>query len=203
MPAMKKPSGPTHTGIMVELLQRTTRMPVVQVKDRQKVAPVRAYVIPPNKDMSILHGVLHLLEPGAPRGLRRFFVQDEHGWRAGKEIREEVQTCREEMQTSQEELKSTTEELQSTNTDIATDLGYPGLSADVRQVLRTLVFMEKQVGTRDGRWFLMRIMPYRTLANRIDGVVITFSDITAAKALETQLRKTLAETEKPPKVETS
>ena len=61
---------PTHKGIMVELLQRTTRMPVVQVRDRQTVAPDRVYVIPPNKDMSILHGVLHLLEPAAPRGLR-------------------------------------------------------------------------------------------------------------------------------------
>ena len=61
---------PTHKGIMVELLQRTTSMPVVQVRDRLKVAPDRVYVIPPNKDMSILHGVLHLLEPAAPRGLR-------------------------------------------------------------------------------------------------------------------------------------
>ena len=61
---------PTHKGIMVELLQRATAMPVVQVKDRLKVEPDRVYVIPPNKDMSILHGVLHLLAPVAPRGLR-------------------------------------------------------------------------------------------------------------------------------------
>jgi two-component system, chemotaxis family, CheB/CheR fusion protein len=61
---------PTHKGILVELLQRTTRIPVAQVRDRQKVAPDHVYVIPPNKDMSILHGVLHLLEPAAPRGLR-------------------------------------------------------------------------------------------------------------------------------------
>ena len=61
---------PTHKGILVELLQRVTPMPVVQAKDRLKVAPDRVYVIPPNKDMSILHGVLHLLEPAAPRGLR-------------------------------------------------------------------------------------------------------------------------------------
>ena len=61
---------PTHKGIMAELLQRATGMKVVQVKDRTKVQPDCVYVIPPNKDMSILHGVLHLLEPAAPRGLR-------------------------------------------------------------------------------------------------------------------------------------
>ena len=61
---------PTRKGIMPELLQRTTSMNVIQVKDRTKVEPDRVYVIPPNKDMSILHGVLHLLEPVSPRGLR-------------------------------------------------------------------------------------------------------------------------------------
>ena len=61
---------PTHKGIMPELLQRTTKMEVFQVKDRMKVKPDSVYVIPPNKDMSILHGVLHLFDPAAPRGLR-------------------------------------------------------------------------------------------------------------------------------------
>jgi two-component system CheB/CheR fusion protein len=61
---------PTHKGIMPELLQRATDMEVLQVKDRTKVRPDCVYVIPPNKDMSILHGALHLLEPAAPRGLR-------------------------------------------------------------------------------------------------------------------------------------
>ncbi len=61
---------PTHKGIMPELLQRTTGMKVIQVKDRTRVQPDSVYVIPPNKDMSILHGELHLLEPAAPRGLR-------------------------------------------------------------------------------------------------------------------------------------
>ena len=61
---------PTHKGIMPELLQRATGMKVIQVKDRTKVQPDCVYVIPPNKDMSILHGVLHLLAPAAPRGLR-------------------------------------------------------------------------------------------------------------------------------------
>src|SRR5512139_3093483 len=61
---------PTHKGIMVEILQRVTGMKVMQVKDRQKVQPDCVYVIPPNKNMSILHDVLHLLAPTAPRGLR-------------------------------------------------------------------------------------------------------------------------------------
>ena len=61
---------PTHKGILVELLQRNTTMPVLQIKDRMKIDPGHVYVIPPNKDLSILHGVLHLLEPAAPRGLR-------------------------------------------------------------------------------------------------------------------------------------
>ena len=61
---------PTLKGMMPELLQRTTAMKVVQVKDGLLVRPGCVYVIPPNKDMSILHGKLHLLEPVAPRGLR-------------------------------------------------------------------------------------------------------------------------------------
>ena len=61
---------PTLKGMMPELLQRTTTMKVVQVKDGVIVRPGCVYVIPPNKDMSILHGKLHLLDPVAPRGLR-------------------------------------------------------------------------------------------------------------------------------------
>ena len=61
---------PTRKGIMPELLQRSTGMKVIQVKDRIRVQPDCVYIIPPNKDMSILHGVLHLLEPASPRGLR-------------------------------------------------------------------------------------------------------------------------------------
>ena len=61
---------PTHKGLLPELLQRATAMPVHQVKDRTAVKPDCVYVIPPNYDMSILHGVLHLFKPTAPRGLR-------------------------------------------------------------------------------------------------------------------------------------
>ena len=71
---------------------------------------------------------------------------------------------------------------------VTSDLDYPQLIADADEVLRTLVFKETVVGTHDGRSYRVRVMPYRTQANMIDGVVITFTDITAIKLLEAQLR---------------
>lgn len=61
---------PTHKAMLTELLQRVTKMETFQAKDRMQVRPNSVYVIPPNKDMSILHGVLHLFAPTTPRGLR-------------------------------------------------------------------------------------------------------------------------------------
>ena len=81
-------------------------------------------------------------------------------------------------------------------TDLASELHYPELAEDAREVLRTLASAEKPIAARDGRWFTVRIMPYRTLDDRIDGVVITFADITVAKTLEAELRKTQAGLEK-------
>ena len=64
----------------------------------------------------------------------------------------------------------------------------PVVQADAQDVLNSLVFSEKQIATRDGRWLKVCIMPYRTLENVIDGVVITFNDSSEAKTLETELR---------------
>lgn len=75
-------------------------------------------------------------------------------------------------------------------TDLVSELEYPSLTKDAQEVLRTLIFKETQVPTHDDRWFIVRIMPYRTLENKIDGVVITFTDVTVSKKLELELRKT-------------
>jgi chemotaxis methyl-accepting protein methylase/PAS domain-containing protein len=72
--------------------------------------------------------------------------------------------------------------------DIVSDLLYPEMIQEAWEVLRTLAFSERQISTTDGRWFSVRIMPYRTIEDAILGVVITFSNITAAKALEAELR---------------
>lgn len=61
---------PDHAGMLPELLQRVTPMVVLQARNRMKVKPDGVYVIPPNRDLSILHDRLVLLEPVAPRGLR-------------------------------------------------------------------------------------------------------------------------------------
>ena len=73
-------------------------------------------------------------------------------------------------------------------TDLVSELEYPALADDAHEVLRTLVFREKHIAARDGHWYQVRIMPYRTLDNVIDGLVITFSDATSAKLLESTLR---------------
>lgn len=72
--------------------------------------------------------------------------------------------------------------------DISNDLEYPQLQKDVEEVLRTLIFKEQQIKASNQRWFKVRIMPYRTHDNIIDGVVITFIDISETKHLEAQLR---------------
>ena len=66
--------------------------------------------------------------------------------------------------------------------------GYDHLVADVQSTLDTLVPIEKEVQTIEGKWYTMRIQPYRTLSNVIEGVVITFVDINAAKQIQAELQ---------------
>jgi two-component system CheB/CheR fusion protein len=72
--------------------------------------------------------------------------------------------------------------------DITHRLRYEQLAADVDQVHRSLTPMEREVQTNDGRWLLARLLPYRTAEDRIDGVVLTFIDITARRSAEEELR---------------
>jgi two-component system CheB/CheR fusion protein len=53
--------------------------------------------------------------------------------------------------------------------DIALNLRYGSMAADAREVLATLVPMERQARTEDGRWFLVRVRPYRTVESTIEG----------------------------------
>jgi len=75
-------------------------------------------------------------------------------------------------------------------TDIATYLQYPKFEEHAQLVLKTLNTSENIIATNDNRWFSIRIMPYRTLDDRIDGLVVTFTDVTASKLLEIKLLET-------------
>ena len=68
-------------------------------------------------------------------------------------------------------------------------VGYDRLVEDVQAVLDTLVPKDLEVLTTSGEWYMMRIRPYRTLDNVIEGAVITFSDITEKRRMEEALRK--------------
>jgi two-component system CheB/CheR fusion protein len=72
-------------------------------------------------------------------------------------------------------------------TDLVSTLKYPQLADDAHEVLRTLEASVRDVSASDGRWYAAHLMPYRTQDNRIDGVVITFSDISIGKAIESTL----------------
>ena len=73
--------------------------------------------------------------------------------------------------------------------DITSRLQYERVHEDVRTVLDRLNTIEREVSTDDGRWHLMRMLPYRTTDNHIDGVVITFQDITTRRSAELQVRQ--------------
>jgi len=67
--------------------------------------------------------------------------------------------------------------------------GYDQLVEDLQQVLDTLVPKEIEVHSRQGKWFVLRIRPYRTLENVIEGAVITFFDITEMHRAREALRE--------------
>jgi two-component system CheB/CheR fusion protein len=73
--------------------------------------------------------------------------------------------------------------------DLTTSLRYGHLVDDCREVLRTLAFKQVEVQTQTGHWYLMRILPYRTAENVIDGLVLTFVDITAVRQAQQDLRR--------------
>lgn len=69
-------------------------------------------------------------------------------------------------------------------TDLTTNLQYSEMGDDAQRVLDHLVPIEREVGQTDGTWFLARLLPYRTIDDRIAGVVLTFVNITERRQSE-------------------
>ena len=73
-------------------------------------------------------------------------------------------------------------------TELVNNLNYSSLDELSHQVLNTLIPKETEVTSTENKWYRIRIMPYRTLDDRIDGLVLTFTDITKSKKLELELK---------------
>ncbi len=69
-------------------------------------------------------------------------------------------------------------------TDFAHRLDYDNLVKDARAVLADLTPLRREIRSRDGRWYDVRLRPYRTADDKIDGVVITFVDISERHVAE-------------------
>ncbi len=72
-------------------------------------------------------------------------------------------------------------------TDFTSQLVYDSVEDDAQNVLAKLAPFESEVQSRDGRWFIIRIRPYRTIEDKINGVVFTFMDITSRRDTERRL----------------
>jgi two-component system, chemotaxis family, CheB/CheR fusion protein len=77
-------------------------------------------------------------------------------------------------------------------TDFTNRLDYDDLAGDARNVIRDLSSTEREVHGKDGSWYLTRLKPYRTVEDKIDGVVVTFVDIGERRRAEDALRESEA-----------
>ena len=71
--------------------------------------------------------------------------------------------------------------------DITGRLDYPELTEDATTAFESLKLIEREVRSSDGRWYAVRVLPYRTSENRIDGAVLTFIDITGLRRAEERI----------------
>lgn len=208
-------------------------MPVAEARKRTKVKLDNVNVIARNRDRSILHGALCLLEPMEKRELRlpidffprsRATSKDEM-----RSLNEELQTVNAELQAKAVEMSCVTSDMEnrlnSTETStvfldpelnirrftpyaksllkllpvdsgrslshIVSDLEYSDLLADASEVLRTLIRSERTVRAHNGRYFDVCITSYRNVASLIDGVVMSFTDISDAHAMNAALEQGL------------
>jgi len=72
--------------------------------------------------------------------------------------------------------------------DFTHQLEYDDLTKDARAVIASLTPIRREVRSRQGRWYDLRMRPYRTFEDKIDGVVITFVDVTERKLMEERLQ---------------
>ena len=72
--------------------------------------------------------------------------------------------------------------------DITHRLDYPQITEDAATVFESLSMIEREISSKDGRWYIARLLPYRSSEDHIDGTVLTFIDITKRRQAEEELR---------------
>lgn len=75
--------------------------------------------------------------------------------------------------------------------DIVPSINYPDLVDDIQQVIEKVAYKEKEVNNSQGQWYKVRIMPYKTSKNVIDGATITFQDISHMKNIQKKIQSAL------------
>lgn len=75
--------------------------------------------------------------------------------------------------------------------DIVSTINYPTMIKDIEQVIEKVAFKEKEVFTTEGKWYKVKIMPYKTSKNVIDGATITFMDINKIKIIQEKMQLAL------------
>ncbi|MCF8044729.1 MAG: PAS domain S-box protein [Desulfarculaceae bacterium] len=68
--------------------------------------------------------------------------------------------------------------------DLATAKIYTGFDEDIEEVFATLATVEREMQDPNGNWYMVRMLPYRTEENAVDGVIVTFINITSLKETE-------------------
>jgi PAS domain S-box-containing protein len=76
---------------------------------------------------------------------------------------------------------------------VSSRIDYPRLLADVSEVLETSKKIEREVSSEDGRFFLVRVLPYRNLEGRVEGAVVTLTDIKERKKAEEERERLIRE----------
>ena len=75
--------------------------------------------------------------------------------------------------------------------DIVSSINYPDLVEDIHKVIQKVVYKEKEVNNGKGQWYKVRILPYKTSKNIIDGATITFIDVSGMKNIQENLQNAL------------
>jgi hypothetical protein len=171
---------PEHESYLAEILRRSTGMPVHQVTDRMKVEPNHVYVIPPAQHLAIEEGRLRLILQKEPRG-QRVAVDVFLGTLAAAYGPRSVGVV---MSGSGADGALGLKQIKEVG-----GLTLAQEPADAEQVLSRLITIEEEVESTDGKHYLARLLPYRTMEDKTDVVVLTFVDISARRKAEQDLER--------------